>query len=96
MRIFLSYPKAGRTWVRFMVDSYLCRLHELAVGNVFEAEEHPRQPVRIVWTHLTAAMLLKRHWWEMGPIQLGQEANAERKRARSPRFTGPRGCERLA
>jgi len=73
MRALLSYPMAGRTWVRFMVDSYLCHRTGLAVDNVFEVELDPQQPARIVWTHLTAAMLLQRHWWEMGPIQLGEE-----------------------
>ena len=74
MRIILSYPKSGRTWVRFMIDSYLCRMHRLQVKNVFEAEKHADQPCRIEWTHLTAAMVLKRPYWQMGPWEVGQAA----------------------
>ena len=71
MLVFLSYPKSGRTWVRFMVNSYWCRLHGLSVTNVFEAEKHATAPCRVEWTHLSAAMLMRRHYWEMGPFDLG-------------------------
>ena len=35
--LFLSYPKSGRTWVRFLMDAYLADLHGIRVANVFEA-----------------------------------------------------------
>jgi hypothetical protein len=71
MRIFLSYPKSGRTWARFMLNSYLCRLFELDCANVFEAEDRLKQQLHVEWTHLTGAMVMRRHYWEMGPINLG-------------------------
>ncbi len=74
MHIFLSYPKSGRTWVRFMIDSYLCRMHRLNVDHVFEAEKHPDQPCRVEWTHLTAAMVMQRPYWQMGPWQVAEAA----------------------
>ena len=70
MRVMLSYPKSGRTWMRFMVDSYLCRLFELDCRNVFEAEHLLRGRMPVEWTHLTGAMVMRRYYWEMGPLAL--------------------------
>ena len=39
--------------------------------NVFEVEKHATAPCRVEWTHLSAAMLMRRHYWEMGPFDLG-------------------------
>lgn len=53
--LFLSYPKSGRTWVRFLVDAYLA--DGLQVSNVFEVERRLDRRWRIEWTHLTGAMI---------------------------------------
>ncbi len=75
MRIALSYPKSGRTWLRFMIDDYLVRLHDLRCDHVFQAEEQLRQVCPIEWTHLTAAMVMRRPYWAMGPMSVrGAEA----------------------
>ncbi|MDY7109420.1 MAG: sulfotransferase domain-containing protein [Planctomycetota bacterium] len=66
MRLFLSYPKAGRTWVRFMLNSYLCRRRGLEPVNVFRIEEATDGSYPFQWTHLTAAMLMKLPYWSMG------------------------------
>jgi len=75
MRIALSYPKSGRTWLRFMIDDYLVRLHNLRCENVFQAEDQLRQVCPVEWTHLTAAMVMRRPYWAMGPMSVrGAEA----------------------
>lgn len=67
MHIFLSYPKSGRTWIRFMVNTYLARLHTLPVNQVFEVEKlFEGTPKAIFWTHFNGAMLFKRPYFEMG------------------------------
>lgn len=55
--LFLSYPKSGRTWVRFLVDAYLADLHGIRVSNVFEVERRLDPRWRIEWEHLTGAMI---------------------------------------
>ena len=55
--LFLSYPKSGRTWVRFLVDAYLADLHGIPVSNVFEVERRLDRRWRIDWSHLTGAMI---------------------------------------
>lgn len=55
--LFLSYPKSGRTWVRFLVDAYLADLHGIPVSNVFEVERRLDSRWRIEWEHLTGAMI---------------------------------------
>lgn len=55
--LFLSYPKSGRTWVRFLVDAYLADLHGIQVSNVFEVERRLDPRWRIEWEHLTGAMI---------------------------------------
>jgi Sulfotransferase domain len=55
--LFVSYPKSGRTWVRFLVDAYLADLHAIQVSNVFEVERRLDPRWRIEWTHLTGAMI---------------------------------------
>nr|NIV15443.1 hypothetical protein [Fodinibius sp.] len=52
---FISYPKSGRTWVRFMYLTYLEQHFGLIEKNVFETEEkliHYWQPR---WLHLGMA-----------------------------------------
>jgi hypothetical protein len=66
MRFFLSYPKSGRTWVRFMLNDYLGRLRGLQVSNVFEIENARDGSYPFEWTHLTAAMVMKLPYWSMG------------------------------
>ena len=70
MHIMLSYPKSGRTWLRFMIDSYLCRVFDLACPNVFDAEKQLKQAHPIEWTHLSGAMIDKRPYWAMGSWRL--------------------------
>lgn len=70
MPVMLSYPKSGRTWLRFMVDSYLCKTYNLPCANVFDAEKQLKQTRPIQWTHLTGAMIAKLPYWAMGPWNL--------------------------
>jgi len=49
---FISYPKSGRTWVRFLVDAYKAKLYQLNVPNVFKAERKLRLKHHVEWTHL--------------------------------------------
>jgi sulfotransferase family protein len=74
MHVMLSYPKSGRTWIRFMVDSYLCRLFDLDCPNVFDAEKQLKQVHPIEWTHLTGAMIARLPYWAMGPWNLDDAA----------------------
>lgn len=66
MRCFVSYPKAGRTWVRFMLNAYLCRQRGLEPANVFEIEQATDGSYPFQWTHLTSAMLMKLPYHMMG------------------------------
>jgi len=70
MHVFLSYPKSGRTWVRFMVNSYLCHVYSLDLPNVFAVEKKLGENNSIVWTHLTGAMIMQRRYYEMGPVDI--------------------------
>ncbi len=72
MHIILSYPKSGRTWLRFMVDSYLCRVFDLNCSNVFEAENQLKKVHPIEWTHLSGAMIDCLPYWAMGGWRLGE------------------------
>ncbi len=74
MHVMLSYPKSGRTWLRFMVDSYLCRVFELDCPNVFDAQKRLKQVHPVEWTHLTGAMIAKLPYWAMGPWNLDKNA----------------------
>jgi Sulfotransferase domain len=67
MHVMLSYPKSGRTWIRFMVDSYLCKSFDLTCPNVFDAEKQLKNTHPIEWTHLTGAMIAKLPYWSIGP-----------------------------
>ena len=64
--IFLSYPKSGRTWVRFMIDSYLVKRYGRSVQNVFAAEKDPvtLRHHRIKFTHLMGEEDL--NYYELG------------------------------
>jgi hypothetical protein len=66
MKLFLSYPKSGRTWIRFMINSYLCKQHKLKLNNVFQAEKvlNPLYPIN--YSHLTSAMIFKLPYYDMG------------------------------
>jgi hypothetical protein len=66
MRFFVSYPKSGRTWVRFMLDAYLCRQRGLQPANVFEIEQAHGGDYPFDWTHLTATMVMRLPYWLMG------------------------------
>lgn len=70
--LFLSYPKSGRTWVRFVVDAYLADLHEIPVSNVFEVERRLDRRWRIEWTHLTGAMIRLLPYDRVGELDLAQ------------------------
>jgi len=74
MHVMLSYPKSGRTWLRFMVNSYLCRVLNLDCANVFEVEKQLKTTRPIEWTHLTGAMITKLPYWAMGPWRLDDAA----------------------
>ena len=70
--LFLSYPKSGRTWVRFLVDAYLADLHGVEVANVFEVERRLDPRWRIEWEHLTGAMILLLPYDRVGEIDLSR------------------------
>ena len=70
--LFLSYPKSGRTWVRFLVDAYLADLHGIAVSNVFEVERRLDPRWRIEWTHLTGAMIRLLPYDRIGEVDLSR------------------------
>lgn len=72
MHFMLSYPKSGRTWLRFMVDSYLCRVFDLDCPNVFEAEKQLQKVHPIEWTHLSGAMIECLPYWAMGGWRLSE------------------------
>ena len=67
--ILLSYPKSGRTWVRFMIDSYLVKRNGRFVHNVFEAEKDPivHRYHRVKFTHLMGEEDL--NYYEMGSFK---------------------------
>ncbi len=67
MQVMLSYPKSGRTWIRFMVDSYLCKTFKLSCPNVFDAEKQLKLVHPIEWTHISGAMIAQRPYWSIGP-----------------------------
>lgn len=68
--LFVSYPKSGRTWVRFLVDAYLADLHGIQVSNVFEVERRLDPRWRIEWTHLTGAMIQMLPYDRVGEVDL--------------------------
>lgn len=65
-RYILSYPKSGRTWLRFMVDSLLVEEQQLDVPHVFAAEWSGRNRYAIEWTHDQAAMKAGLPAWALG------------------------------
>lgn len=70
--LFVSYPKSGRTWVRFMVDHYLADLHGIPVLNVFQVERLVDPRWRIEWTHLTAQMTYLLRFDQIRDLDLSQ------------------------
>ncbi|NBB78366.1 MAG: hypothetical protein GVY36_02820 [Verrucomicrobia bacterium] len=50
---FVSYPKSGRTWVRFLVNAYKAKLFKIDVANVFKVERKLRLKHHVEWTHLS-------------------------------------------
>lgn len=70
----VSYPKSGRTWLRFMLNTYLCRVFGLETDNVFEAETKLAHRLKIENTHLLSAMIFKKPFWETGPIKISGSA----------------------
>ncbi len=68
--LFVSYPKSGRTWVRFLVDAYLADLRGIQVANVFEVERRLDPRWRIEWTHLTGAMIQLLPYDRVGEVDL--------------------------
>jgi hypothetical protein len=70
--LFLSYPKSGRTWVRFLVDAYLADLHGIRVSNVFEVERRLDPRWQIEWTHLTGAMIQLLPYDRVGEVDLSR------------------------
>jgi sulfotransferase family protein len=70
--LFLSYPKSGRTWVRFLVDAYLADLHGPPVSNVFEVEDRLDRRWRIEWTHLTGAMIERLPYDRVGEVDFAR------------------------
>lgn len=61
----LSYPKSGRTWLRFMIDDYMVRLHGVKLKNVFKVEKTP-EGAPLWWSHLRGRLA-----HESRPVMLG-------------------------
>ena len=71
--LLISYPKSGRTWLRFLLNHAVCQHHNLTPRNVFEIEKgHTAYPFE--WTHLTAAMVMQLPYWSMGCFDAKQLA----------------------
>ncbi|MEO0965916.1 MAG: sulfotransferase domain-containing protein [Planctomycetota bacterium] len=74
MAAVVSYPKSGRTWLRFMLNDYLARVAGASgLPHAFAIEKAAGYP--IAWTHLAAAMVARRHYWQLGPIDPKPLAN---------------------
>ena len=71
--LLISYPKSGRTWLRFLLNQAFCIHHNLKPRNVFEIEKQ-RSDYPFEWTHLTAAMVMKLPYWSMGQFDPKQLA----------------------
>ncbi len=65
---FISYPKSGRTWARFMVDAYKAQLYGVEVRNVFKVERKLRLKHHVEWTHLAGHQ--RNHYCAMMPENL--------------------------
>jgi hypothetical protein len=65
---FISYPKSGRTWVRFLVNDYKTRLYQLSIPNIFMAERRLRLKHHVQWTHL--AGFQRNPYYAMTPTNL--------------------------
>jgi len=65
---FVSYPKSGRTWVRFLINDYLCRSQGVTLRNVFEAETQLQHVAHIEYSHLSSAMLSRLNYWDVGRL----------------------------
>ena len=63
--LFISYPKSGRTWIRFMVNSYICKLNNLSFANVFHVEKLLAPEQAIIWSHLSGAMILNLPYYQL-------------------------------
>lgn len=63
---FLSYPKSGRTWIRFMLDAYMAEIFGISTRNVFEVEAKVAANFRLEWTHFTAAMHMRLPYYQSG------------------------------
>lgn len=65
----LTYPKSGRTWLRFMICEYMARKLEHRPLNRFDLEEH--EALRhITWTHGAFALSFENPWTELEPIHI--------------------------
>jgi|GEM_PF-1784314 len=66
MHFIVSYPKSGRTWVRFMVNSYLIRQLGLPTDDVVAVEASlEKTPQHFMWSHYYGAMLSLKNYFEM-------------------------------
>lgn len=67
MHIMISYPKSGRTWVRFMVNRYLILRLQTPTDDAVKVEDSlTNTPNHVLWTHFNGAMLFKKPYWDMG------------------------------
>lgn len=62
--VLVSYPKSGRTWVRFMIDLYLAKRYHRTFPKVFQIEKDPvvRQRHDIRYKHFVEG----RAYYELG------------------------------
>ena len=69
MQVVVSYPKCGRTWVRYMVNCYLIKRLDLSIDDVVQMEKQMvNTPNQFHWSHMNGAMFLKKPYWDMGTI----------------------------
>src|SRR5437588_4234418 len=66
---FVSYPKAGRTWLRLMVGRALCRRYGLPEGDALKTYRLTGKAgvLRARWTHDGSDILFGRHPTELSP-----------------------------
>lgn len=76
MHYLISYPKSGRTWIRFMFNMYVGKYYGFKGKNVFEVERKIPPEQQIKYTHLNTAFTDRVPYHAIGAV------NAEKIRRR--------------
>lgn len=64
----ISYPKCGRTWLRFMYDRYIQEFFNFPGQNIFDMEEQLTYYYSTNWTHIGCAPSERKMWHQVGAI----------------------------